>query len=727
MRHWISLSVVALLLTGSLIWSEVTKPTAPVSPEPILTLIADSERELTRLPVAFAPLPDREEIEAGNQFEKTYVGSFPSLSDEDRAIESYIQRVGAGVAAHAHRRLPYRFHYVPGLDFVNAFALPGGPVFIGGGLISLMNTEDELASVLGHEIEHIDRYHCAERIQVEAVLHHSLVGALVDLPVEIFIAGYSKSQELEADREGAKLAAMAGYSPQGAIQMFQAFERFAPQTARHAGTPQEELSNVALQTLEGYFRSHPLNTERIEQIQRMIAHGELPARQTTKSLPVAYFYLTERAWRDFQAARSIETAVSDAKLRREREAEQVRLYNSAIKLASQSLTLTPSQRAEEIIAISKVGLGDYAGAAAIYHQLLPQSPEFADDLRTQIDTFAQEALDAEQYDKAVALAKCSLDLQPNQRKASQILVEAQLSKGDVQGAIETGRRLQTMYPDSVQELSAYASQLAAVRFARKRYEEAAGVAAASLALQPNETDVLLILAKAQFALADFGRAAFAYRKLLDPDASDLSLVRSYADALSADSKSDAPRAFQAWMAGLKPLSPAVTTQLRIELAGLQLMSGDERLAASILADARSPGTSIAPELMGRLGWWYYRAHKYDDCAAVLRDALAQRPGDAELRTTHAWNEIEQHQSQDAIPIFAAVPADPEWNSPDMGRAVALWKTQRGDDAVKVFDAAVKSAPEWRNARWVQALYSPSVAQSIAQIDAESARRQTAKR
>jgi predicted Zn-dependent protease len=325
-------------------------------------------------------------------------------------------------------------------------------------------------------------------------LHHSPVGALVALPVEVFVAGYSKSQELEADREGAKLAAKAGYSPQGAIQMFQAFERFAPQTTSRAGTPQDELSNVALQTLEGYFRSHPLNAERIEQIQRMIAHDELPDRRTTKPLSVEYFFLTERAWRDLQAARSIQILVSDAKLKRERETEQVKLYNNAIKLASQSLTLAPTQpRAMEIVAVSKVGLGDYTAATSIYHGLLPRFPQFADDLRVFIDTFAQEALDAEQYDQAIALAKSSLDLQPNQRNASKILAEAQLSKSDFQGAIETGRKLQTMYPDSAQELSAYAGQLAGTGLAHNRYEEAASLAAASLALQPNQGGVLLIL------------------------------------------------------------------------------------------------------------------------------------------------------------------------------------------------------------------------------------------
>ena len=83
-------------------------------------------------------------------------------------MSDYVSRVGAKVAARAHRKLPYKFHYIPNMDFVNAFALPGGHVYIGAGLVALMDSEDELAAVLGHEIEHIDHYHCAERVQTEA-------------------------------------------------------------------------------------------------------------------------------------------------------------------------------------------------------------------------------------------------------------------------------------------------------------------------------------------------------------------------------------------------------------------------------------------------------------------------------------------------------------------------------------------------------------------------------
>ena len=106
---------------------------------------------------------------------------------------------------------------------VNAFALPGGHVFVGAGLLELMDSEDQLAAVLGHEIEHIDHYHCAERIQKERALRRLPLGDLVSLPIAVFEAGYSKDQELEADREGTRLSVESGYSATGAIRMFAKF------------------------------------------------------------------------------------------------------------------------------------------------------------------------------------------------------------------------------------------------------------------------------------------------------------------------------------------------------------------------------------------------------------------------------------------------------------------------------------------------------------------------
>jgi predicted Zn-dependent protease len=135
----------------------------------------------------------------------------------------------------------------------------------------LIQTEDELASVLGHEVEHIDNYHCVERYQLKAHMHDLPLSELLALPVQLFQAGYGKEQELEADRDGTYLAVMAGYSPQGAVHLFERFKRLHHEYVLKAGSPDQELSKVAMAGIEGYFRSHPLPEERINQIQRIIA------------------------------------------------------------------------------------------------------------------------------------------------------------------------------------------------------------------------------------------------------------------------------------------------------------------------------------------------------------------------------------------------------------------------------------------------------------------------
>lgn len=229
-------------------------------------------------------LSDAEETQIGDTLAEQYLQRIPTLTPQTRAAQSYVSAVGDRVAAHARRRLNYRFHLIPDPNFINAFAIPGGHVFIGQGLIMQMTAEDELAFVLGHEIEHIDHYHAAERVQIEARLDRldlDAVAASVQIPMSLWQAGYSKDEEFEADREGLRLAAAAGYSSQGAILMLNRFEDLDRQFVMHSATPAGELSQVAIEGLAGYFRSHPATSERLAQVQRIIKEDPLP---TTKPL-----------------------------------------------------------------------------------------------------------------------------------------------------------------------------------------------------------------------------------------------------------------------------------------------------------------------------------------------------------------------------------------------------------------------------------------------------------
>jgi len=270
------LLILVLLLAAAgaaLYYSEQRKQEARVGPEAMLNALADTEREMSRVPASVTRISEDEEIQIGNTLAGHYLTQYGA---GDRAMQDYVTSVGHSVAVRARRKFDYKFHYVPEESLVNAFALPGGHVFIGKGLIQLMESEDELASVLGHEVEHIDNYHCVERYQLKA--HGALLGDLLSLPVELFQAGYTKEQELEADRDGAWLAMTAGYSPQGAIHMFETFRRLQREYVQKAESPDQELSQVAIAGIVGYFRSHPLPDERINQIQQIIARQKWPER-----------------------------------------------------------------------------------------------------------------------------------------------------------------------------------------------------------------------------------------------------------------------------------------------------------------------------------------------------------------------------------------------------------------------------------------------------------------
>jgi predicted Zn-dependent protease len=272
------LLILAVILTASgvaLYYSERHKQEARVGPEAVLNALADTQRELSRVPAAATRMSDEEEVRIGNALAEHYATQY---ANADPAMQDYVSVVGRKVAGRAHRKFDYKFHYVPEEGLVNAFALPGGHVFIGKGLIQLMESEDELASVLGHEVEHIDNYHCVERYQIKARTANLPLADLLALPVELFQAGYGKEQELEADRDGVWLAVMAGYSPQGAIHMFETFGRLHREYVVKAESPDQEISKVTIAGITGYFRSHPLPEERINQIQQMIARNKWPNR-----------------------------------------------------------------------------------------------------------------------------------------------------------------------------------------------------------------------------------------------------------------------------------------------------------------------------------------------------------------------------------------------------------------------------------------------------------------
>ena len=147
-----------------------------------------------------------------------------------------------------------------------------------------MHSEDELAFVLGHEIEHVDHYHAVERLQIEAQLHKLDLEVLADLagiPLALWQAGYTKDQEFEADSEGLLLVASPVIRRAAPSTCSPALSNSIANIVIHADTPTGEFSQLAIEGLMGYFRSHPRPPQRLARVEALIIRNTF--RQTSRS------------------------------------------------------------------------------------------------------------------------------------------------------------------------------------------------------------------------------------------------------------------------------------------------------------------------------------------------------------------------------------------------------------------------------------------------------------
>lgn len=505
MKRWLALAGIVVLGVAAVVVTERHKVNVPPGPAALLYLIADTEQELTRLPVSFTRMTDQEEIRAGDAIAKSYTAAQERISDADvLEVQDYITQVGWRLAAHAHRKLPYQFYYIPDNSFVNAFALPGGHVYIGAGLLALMDSEDELASVLGHEIEHIDHYHCAERIQQEQALRKIPLGQLFSLPVEVFQAGYNKDQELEADREGTRLAVEAGYSPAGAVRMMETFGRLFQEYHAHARTPQQELSQTAVSLLEGYFRSHPPASERVAQINKMIASEGWGVRPE-RDLAVAHIFWTAKAADALAAGK----------------------YSQAQQLALRALQLRPNQAsALGVLAQAQFAQADFAGAAASYRGL-------QNARGWTIDVANSYALSLAAANRATAaaefrgwLASAHGDTRELQLPLDGLLLLAGDSEPSRQRLAETRRRANRYDMSTPQELS----DLGWWFYLAGDYPEAHDLINAAVQQRPDNLPMLLRLAWTQIELQRFADAFRTIGGALEPGSvrSELMMARAVA-------------------------------------------------------------------------------------------------------------------------------------------------------------------------------------------------------
>jgi predicted Zn-dependent protease len=206
----------AIFMISVLLWAQTAEPTVTVS--------------------------DEDEIRAGAALARDFEqqeGMAPT--PQVAKLDAYLQSVGDKVAAFAPRKLPYRFHYDPSPGFKSAVGLPGGQIFVGAGIMAYIDSEDQLAMVLGHEISHIALNQCRERLAKELAEKHLSAKEAVTLKVDPYLLGYGHDNEFAADREGVKLAMKAGYSPAGAVRLLRTYVILGEQMPN---TPKEAKSNL---------------------------------------------------------------------------------------------------------------------------------------------------------------------------------------------------------------------------------------------------------------------------------------------------------------------------------------------------------------------------------------------------------------------------------------------------------------------------------------------------
>ena len=224
-------------------------------------------------------MSESQEIATGRQSHPKIIAQYGRY--DDPALQAYVTRLGTELAEHSHRSgLIYRFTVLDSTD-INAFALPGGYIYITRGLLAYLNSEAELAAVLGHEIGHVTARHGVRQqtASTAAGLGYTIASILIPelssgpssdlygLLSNALLRGYGREHELEADRLGAEYLARTGNDPQAMIAVISVLknqDEFARQQATAEGRDH--------QGYHGLFASHPTHDKRLQQVVAQANH-----------------------------------------------------------------------------------------------------------------------------------------------------------------------------------------------------------------------------------------------------------------------------------------------------------------------------------------------------------------------------------------------------------------------------------------------------------------------
>ena len=224
--------------------------------------------------LAGCAVSQQQEVQMGQEYSQQIAQQLPLVQDPE--VVRYINVLGDSIA-HLTKRgdLDWHFYVVDSRE-VNAFAVPGGFVYVNRGLIEKANRMDELAGVLGHEIGHVVKRHTVKQMQQQqgvgiaatlacaltSVCEGGAANAAINVGGTALFAKFSRGDEAQADEEGVKNVVEAGISPEGMVTMFQTL------IAERQAHPSE---------VESWFATHPLEEDRIADVQRLI--NQIPPKE----------------------------------------------------------------------------------------------------------------------------------------------------------------------------------------------------------------------------------------------------------------------------------------------------------------------------------------------------------------------------------------------------------------------------------------------------------------
>ena len=212
-------------------------------------------------------ISQQQEVQMGQEYVQQINAQLPIVQDPE--LNRYINVLGDSIARLTSRGdLDWRFFIVDAQE-VNAFAVPGGFVYVNRGLIQRADQMDELAGVLGHEIGHVVRRHTVKQMEkaqganigvtlacvLTSICNSQVAGAAINVAGGAVFARFSRQDEAEADQEGVKNTVRAGISPVGMVTMFR---KLLDERKSRPGA------------VESWFLTHPMEEDRITAVQAQI-------------------------------------------------------------------------------------------------------------------------------------------------------------------------------------------------------------------------------------------------------------------------------------------------------------------------------------------------------------------------------------------------------------------------------------------------------------------------